>query len=190
VVYANYPGETPTISGGRLLTSWTQNSNGSWRTTLPAGTYFTQLWVNGARRYRPRTTPNGYLYITGEYSTTGSTTQVNQLSYATPPPGGVPASMANLSDVELIAFEAWNVPHMRIASVNTSTRRITTTTTLPRNAIYQGFIPGHHFLIENVKEALNQPGQFYLDRPTGVLTYHISLSPARFSAARPSLLRG
>jgi uncharacterized repeat protein (TIGR01451 family) len=171
IVYANYPGETPTISGGRLLTGWTQNSNGSWRTTLPAGTYFTQLWVNGVRRYRPRTTPAGYLYITGEYSTTGSTTQVNQFSYATPPPGGVPASMANLADVELIVFEAWNVPHLRIASLNTSSRRITATSSLPRNAIYQGFVPGHHFLIENVKEALKQPGQFYLDRPTGVLTY-------------------
>ena len=127
--------------------------------------------MNGARRYRPRTTPNGYLYITGEYSTTGSATSVNQLSYATPPPGGVPGSMANLADVELIVFEAWNVPHLRIASVNTSTRRITTTTSLPRNAIYQGFIPGHRFLLENVKEALKQPGQFYIDRPTGVLTY-------------------
>src|SRR5205823_6119155 len=46
-----------------------------------------------------------------------------------------------------------------------------TTQTLNKNAIYSGFIPGHHFLLANVKEALKQPGQFYLDRPTGVLTY-------------------
>jgi len=171
VLYANYPGERPMISGGRRLTNWTTNTNGSWRTTLSVGTYFTQLWVNGVRRYRPRTTPNGYLFITGEYSTTGSTTQVNQLSYATPPAGGVPATMANLADVELIAFEAWDVPHLRIASVNTATQRITTTASLTKDRIYHGFIPGHHFLLENVKEALRQPGQFYLDRPTSVLTY-------------------
>jgi uncharacterized repeat protein (TIGR01451 family) len=171
IVYANYPGERPMISGGRRLTGWTQNSNGSWRMALPLGTYFTQLWVNGVRRYRPRTTPNGYLFITGEYSTTGSTTQVNQLSYATPPAEGVPATMANLADVELIAFEAWDVPHLRIASVNTSLQRITTTASLTKDRIYHGFIPGHHFLLENVKEALKQPGQFYLDRPTSVLTY-------------------
>lgn len=171
IVYANYPGETPVISGGQLLMNWVQNANGRWQTTLPLGTYFTQLWVNGARRYPARTTLNGYLYITGEYSTTGSTTTVNQLSYATPPGGGVPATMANLADVDLIVFEAWDVAHMRIASVNTTTRRITTTKTLKKNAIYSGFIPGHHFLLANVKEALKQPGQFYLDRPTGTLTY-------------------
>jgi hypothetical protein len=170
IVYANYPGEAPVISAGQLLTNWVQTSNGRWQTTLPLGTYFTQLWVNGSRRYPARTTPNGYLYITGGYSTTGSKTTANQLAYDVPPVGGVPATMANLADVDLIVFEAWNVSHMRIASVNTTTRRITTTKSLTQSG-YAGFIPGHHFLLANVKEALKQPGQFYLDRPTGTLTY-------------------
>jgi hypothetical protein len=171
ILYANYLGEIPILSGGRLLTGWTQNANGSWKMTLPTGVYFTQMWINGSRRYRPRTTPTGYLYFSGEFSTTGSTTSVNELSYATSPSGGVLATMANLADVELINFEAWDVAHMRIASVNTSTKRIVTTASLTKNDIYNGFVPGHHFLIENVKEALKQPGQFYLDRPTRVLTY-------------------
>jgi hypothetical protein len=170
ILYANYPGESPVISGGQLLTNWVKNSSGSWQTTVPSGTYFTQLWVNGTRRYPARTTPNGYLYITGGYSTTGSKTKANQLAYDVPPAGGVPSKMANLSDVDLIVFEAWNVSHMRISSVNTSTRRITTTKSLTQSG-YSGFIPAHHFLLANVKEALTQPGQFYLDRPTGTLTY-------------------
>ena len=171
ILYANYPGETPVISGGQHLTSWKQATATSWQTTLPVGTYFTQLWVNGTRRYRPRTTPSGYLLITGEFSTTGSTTTVNELSYSTHVAGGVPAKMANLGDVELIDFQAWSVPHVRVASVNTSTQRIVTTATLSRDSFFHGFIPGHPFLLENVKEALKLPGQFYLDRPTGVLTY-------------------
>jgi hypothetical protein len=171
ILYASYPGETAVISGGMVLSNWTVNTDGTWEITLPSGTYFSQLWVNGNRCFRPRTTPNGYLYFSGEYSTTGSTTTVNQFSYATPPSGGVPSTMANLADVDVIVFEAWDVAHMRISSVNTSIKRITTTSALPKNAIYQGFIPNHHFLLENVKEATKQPGQFYLDRPTGVLTY-------------------
>lgn len=165
ILYANYPGETPVISGGRLLTGWRQASGNSWQVNLPAGTYFAQLWVNGARRYRPRTTPSGYLYITGEYSTSGSTTTVNELSYSTNPAGGVLQTMANLGDVELIDFEAWDVPHMRIASVNTSTHRIVTTASLEKQSIFHGFVPGHRFLLVNVKEALKVPGQFYLDAP-------------------------
>ena len=171
ILYANYPGETPVISGGQLLTGWREDSQGYWQVDLPAGTYFTQLWVNGARRYRPRTTPSGYLYITGEYSTTGSKTSVNELSYSTKVVGGVPATMANLGDVELIDFEAWDVPHLRVSSVNTSTKRIVTTASLTVQPYFHGFIPGHRFLLENVKGALSKPGQFYLDRPTAVLTY-------------------
>lgn len=171
ILYANYPGETPVISGGQLLTGWKQLSASEWQLDLPSGRYFTQLWVNGARRYRPRTTPTGYLYITGEYSTTGSTTTVNELSYTTKVVNGVPATMANLGDVELIDFEAWDVPHLRIVSVNTTTKRIVTMGTLQKQSFFHGFIPGHRFLLENVKEALKVPGQFYVDRPTSVLTY-------------------
>ena len=170
ILYANYPGESPVISAGQLLTNWVKNSSGQWQTTLASGTYFTQLWVNGVRRYPARTTPSAYLYITGGYSTTGSKTTANQLAYDVPPAGGVPKKMANLGDVDLIVFEAWNVSHLRISSVNTTTRRITTTKALTQSG-YSGFIPGHHFLLANVKEALSQAGQFYLDRPTGVLTY-------------------
>jgi len=46
-----------------------------------------------------------------------------------------------------------------------------TNASLPKNSFFFGFIPGHRFLLENVKEALKVPGQFYLDRPTSVLTY-------------------
>jgi Right handed beta helix region len=171
ILYANYPGETPVISGGRLLTNWRTGPNSSWEMTLPSGVYFTQLWVNGARRYRPRTTPSGYIYFASESSTTGSTTKVNKFTYSTQVAGAVPATMANLGDVELINFEAWDVPHMRIASVNTATKTIVTKQELTKSSFFTGFIPGHRFLLENVKEALKVAGQFYVDRPTGMVTY-------------------
>ncbi len=171
ILYANYPGESPVISGGKPITGWTATSAKSWETTLPAGTYFTQLWVNGARRYRPRTTPYGYLYITGEYSSTGSTTTVDELSYETKANLGMPPTITDLSDVELIDFEAWDVPHLRIASINTATQRIITTAALPRETIFSGFIPGHRFLLEDVMESLRVPGEFYLDRQSRTLTY-------------------
>ena len=171
ILYANYPGEQPVISGGRLLTNWKSGPNGSWEMTLPSGVYFTQLWVNGSRRYRPRTTPTGYIYFASESSTTGSTTSVNEFTYATNTAGAVPTTMANRGDVEIINFEAWDVPHMRIASLNSATKTIVTTQSLTKQSFFTGFIPGHRFLLENVKEALKVAGQFYVDRPSGVVTY-------------------
>ncbi len=55
VVYQNYPGETPAISGGMRVTNWTNVSGNIWRTTLPTSTqYFENLFYNGVRRLRPR----------------------------------------------------------------------------------------------------------------------------------------
>ncbi len=170
VVYSNYPGETPVISGGRSLSGWTQNSKGWWQTKVPSGTYFSQLWVNGVRRYRARTTPRGYIYITKPYSSTNSSTQMNGFYYTTGAPNAVPSQMANLSDVELVNFEYWDVPILKIKSVDTVHHLIVTTSTLGESG-FHGFVPGHRVVLNNVKEALNQPGQWYLDRPTSTLTY-------------------
>lgn len=55
IVYENYPGETPVISGGARLTNWTNPSGNVWKTTLPASAqYFENLFYNGVRRLRPR----------------------------------------------------------------------------------------------------------------------------------------
>src|SRR5579859_3213247 len=55
ITWQSYPGESPAISGGLLLTNWSQGSGNLWTTTLPSGTqYFEQLFYNGQRRLRPR----------------------------------------------------------------------------------------------------------------------------------------
>src|SRR5215467_2610805 len=64
VVYQAYPGEKPIISGGRLLTGWT-NSGNAWSVKLSSNDYknFEALFFNDERRYRPRIQEDGYLYI-------------------------------------------------------------------------------------------------------------------------------
>ncbi|MFI5167754.1 MAG: right-handed parallel beta-helix repeat-containing protein [Thermoanaerobaculales bacterium] len=60
IVYQNYPGEAPVISGGMRVRNWTNVSGNTWKTTLPASTkYFENLFYNGVRRLRPRL--GGYL---------------------------------------------------------------------------------------------------------------------------------
>jgi hypothetical protein len=55
IVYENYPGESPVISGGMRVGNWTNVGGNVWTTTLPATTqYFEQLFYNGQRRLRPR----------------------------------------------------------------------------------------------------------------------------------------
>lgn len=55
IVYENYPGETPVISGGMRVENWTNTGGNTWKTSLPASTqYFENLFYNGSRRLRPR----------------------------------------------------------------------------------------------------------------------------------------
>jgi hypothetical protein len=95
---------------------------------------------------------------------------VNGFYYATNTSGAVPANMTDLPDVELVNFEFWDVPRFRIKSVDTVHQLIQINTTVPQNG-FHGFLHGHRFLLENVKEAYNQPGEWYLDRPSSKITY-------------------
>jgi hypothetical protein len=55
IVYQNYPGESPAISGGVRVQNWTNTGGNTWKTILPASTqYFENLFYNGVRRLRPR----------------------------------------------------------------------------------------------------------------------------------------
>ena len=55
IVYQNYSGESPVVSGGMRVQNWTNAGGNTWKTTLPTSTqYFENLFYNGVRRLRPR----------------------------------------------------------------------------------------------------------------------------------------
>jgi len=55
IVYQNFPGESPIISGGMRIGNWTRVGGNMWTAPLPASTkYFENLYYNGVRRLRPR----------------------------------------------------------------------------------------------------------------------------------------
>src|SRR5579864_732354 len=56
VIWQNYAGESPVVSGGMAVpSSWSNVSGNQWQIQLPASTQnFEQLFYNGERRLRPR----------------------------------------------------------------------------------------------------------------------------------------
>jgi hypothetical protein len=159
VTYLAYPGETPVLSGGIPLTNWI-NNGGVWQTPLPqvsSGQWnFTQLWVNDTRRFRPMLpSPSTYYRAVSADSNSSFTFQ----------PGDVSESWANLSDVEIVSMQAYTALISPIASINGNTVQLSDTTR-GRNIAW-----GSRYRVENVKEAFGEPGQWYLDRPSGTLSY-------------------
>lgn len=171
-IYTAYPGEKPILSGGVILTGWQVNERGHWEVNLPqvaSGEWnFIQLWVNGERRYRPRLPKEGYFTI----------------AEAIQPPEGKPGwdrfrfhegdlrpDWYSLQDVEILAIQIWSMARLRIAQVDTANRVVTFTGTTSHREWWSALNQGNRYLVENVREALQLPGEWYLDRRTGTLTY-------------------
>jgi uncharacterized protein (TIGR03437 family) len=79
-----------------------------------------------------------------------------------------PAGNAAIAgDIELVNFEQYSVSKLRLSCVDTVNHIVYltgTTATEVDHPTSHGFIPNHRYLIENVEDALSEPGQWFLDR--------------------------
>ncbi len=171
---------TPVFSGGGLLTGWKVDGNGNWAMNVEnvanGKWYFEQLWVNGSRAIRAKTPNKFFIYATtvkeevidkgmskvpkgAKTTVTFRPDDIKQLE-------GL--SERELKDVNLVAYHKWDNTRKFIDSIDLKTGTIT----------YGGGgmkpwnkIDGHTgFIFENVRTALDAPGEWYLGRD-GVLTY-------------------
>ena len=175
VVYAAAAGERVVLSGGRRLENgrWGEvNGRKAWVVDIPemkAGTWrFRQLFMNGERRPRTRLPKQGEYRIESLPGYTGDflRSPTRQFVYA---PGNIDPAWHNLRDVEIVGITRWLDNRLPIESVNGETR----TVTFDRPSLFtlvSGDKPGVYW-VENVFGALDTPGQWYLDRPRGVLYY-------------------
>lgn len=175
VVYAAATGEKVILSGGRRLGGgrWGEiNGRKAWVVDLSKvkqGQWrFRQLFVNGARRPRTRLPRQGDYHIESLPGYTGDFLRnpTKEFIYA---PGDIVPTWRNLRDVEIVGITKWQDNRLPVESINAQTR----TVTFDRPSLFallSGSAPGPYW-VENVMEALDTPGQWYLDRPNGVLYY-------------------
>jgi hypothetical protein len=174
VIYRAYAGEQPVLSGGRRITCWKVGPDGRWRATLAdvkQGRWnFAQLFVDDQRRFRPRLPAHGYYHVDRQLppSPAAGSRGFNGLGYSGE---DLKPDWANLGDVEILAFQQWSAARMRIAKIDPRDHTVRFTGDTQTTAGWAALEKGHRYLVENVKEALSEPGQWYLDRPSGTLTY-------------------
>lgn len=191
IIYAAYGNEKPVISGGVELGGW-KVVRGRWQLSIPevkSGAWdFTQLFVGGERRFRPRLPRDGYRFIAGEVESTPEAKGkgFDRFRFA---PGDLKASWHNLDDVEILAFHIWSMSRMRLAEVDEAQRIARFTAPTWSTQSYSALPAGGRYIVENVREALREPGQWYLDRKSGALTYipRAGEDPARTAVIAPRL---
>ena len=170
----------PIISGAREITGWTQgaiNGVACWQAALPdvaAGRWwFTQLFVNGRRRLRARLPKQGFYRFTG---VPAAETRRDKGDFYH---GAMSACFArgeirafrNLDDIEVVVPDHWFENHLRIASVDEQARVIRFATV--GHSRFSKDETGRHarFRLDHVAEGCTEPGEWYLDRSSGVLSY-------------------
>jgi hypothetical protein len=176
ITYTAYRDEKPVLSGGRRITGWRIVNDKVigryWVTDLPevkSGAWnFTQLFVNGERRHRPRLPKNGYYHITHAVEPSAKTQGKGHDRFAFRA-GDINPSWHNIGDVEFLMMQIWTMARMRAANIDTQNNTVTFTGQTRTAQWYGAFPKGHRYIVENVQEALREPGQWYLDRTYGSL---------------------
>lgn len=181
VIYRNYPGETPVLSGGRNIAvgSWQLHdaAKNIWKATV-TNANFRQIYVNSVRAVRARQ-PNLTDDVTGgPYYTAIS-----------PYPFKVNASEAQawsgLNDVEVVWLSHWLQKRTRIASYATSGsetvitfRSEENTGCSPNPLVFacglnhtNQITPATPYYFENAYDMLDAAGEWFLDRAQNTLYY-------------------
>jgi len=174
IIYQAYKDERPIISGGVPITGWQVDGQGRWYVDLPdvkSGAWnFSQLFVNNQRRYRPQLPKEGYYRIAKQYdaSPAAGDKGFDRFGFTA---GELDPNWANLNDVEVLPFHQWTASRFHIASIDTQQGILTVKGHTTGKSSWAMFPEGHRYLVVNVREALTAPGEWYLDRPAGRLTY-------------------
>ena len=159
------------LSGGRTITGWKKVAPGRWETTIPQvaeGTwYFEQLYVNDQRRFRPMLPKEGYYVIAGTARPMEGSYRSDRFYYDDVP---FDPNWKNPGDVEVQTFHYWTMDHFRVKAIDTTRKHVVFTSPPPGWDMAHTHA-GTPYRIVNVYESLSEPGQWYLDRKTGVLTY-------------------
>jgi hypothetical protein len=187
VTYASYPGEKVMLSGGRRITGWKKGAGEIWTAEIPevkAGKwYFRQLFVNDKRAIRARS-PNvddpepwcRMLSSTANADIEDQPITVRLSGYKEP---FKIKECKNPGDVELVYICNNDMGRKRLGTMNEKDQSFT----LPpphrwnsKTHKYDWYLsfPDPHWkacYLENALEMLDEPGEWYLDRSSGILSY-------------------
>ncbi len=165
ITYTGYPGDEPILSGGVPITGWQKGEGELWTATVPGVKegkwYFHSLWVNGKRCIRARSPNEDWYFAAGPLADDvkkGFKFKDHDLQ-----------KWANIDDAMIVFYHAWTASLHYFESIDEANHivRFTDPCYFPI-----GTWKELRYYVENIREALNAPGEWYLDRNSGVLTYY------------------
>jgi hypothetical protein len=175
ISYEAAPGAKPIFTGGRRIAGFTAREDGLWVARVPGVAegewYFEQLFVNGRWSTRARS-PNRFYYFMERKVESGIDPATGELvglaNRAFRAREGDVQPWPDPNDVTIVAYHSWEASRLRVASVDEGTNTVITTG--PARWPMMQWAPNQRYHVENVREALDAPGEWFLDRD-GMLYY-------------------
>jgi hypothetical protein len=159
VIYKGMSGERPVLSGGRKITGWVKDEGNRWKADASVAN-FRQLYINGKRGVRAR---GGELPdATFEGLEGYSTSNVSM------------AKWRNASDIELVFDIQWQRVYCKVWNIQPKESGVVVNMLQPfflMARLKEGRQIQLPSYIENAFEVLDDPGEWYLDRPNKTVYY-------------------
>ena len=127
--------------------------------------YFRQLWVNGRRAVRARGPKDGFHEVAGLPPDAPRDKGQDRFLFH----DGDLRAWDNLNDVEVVALHIWLGVRLPVVSVDEKDH-VAAFAARSRDPLTDGGAPARYY-VENAFELLDSPGEWYLNRKTGVLYY-------------------
>ncbi|WP_167859662.1 discoidin domain-containing protein [Paenibacillus cymbidii] len=180
VIYRNYAGATPVLSGGDVIAGWTLDDpiRSVYKATGVA-TAFRQLYVDGDREVRARQPDMADPATKAPYYTALSTSPSYKVN------ASEIASWSNFGQVEFVWLAHWHEKRARLSSYAVSGSEATLTFASPEK---DSIVLDHfnqdttYYYFENAYEFLSEPGEWYWDDAADTV-YYIPRSGENLSTA-------
>ena len=159
VIYKSYPGEKVLISGGKRVDGWRKISDAVWSAPVSVPD-FRQLYINGVRGIRAKgSVPTDIsLYKADGYKTSDATM----------------ADWKNQEDIEFVYDLVWERTICKVQKIAKDGSDTVITMQQPYFTVARikdGAHPKLPTYIENARELLDSPGEWYLDKTEHTLHY-------------------
>ena len=160
------------LSGARTLTGWRVEADGTWSAPVPwvgpnRERGFRTLFVNGSPRRRARLPKKGFFAVVNDDLPEGSAYNAPRSSFFYDPKEFDPG-WANMADAEIVCFHFWTDTHLRIASVDAASNKVSFVSPSLK-AFDTGFSNNKSggscgiYVVENIPAAMTESGEWWLE---------------------------
>ena len=162
VVYRAAQGASVVLSGGRRVRGWKADPSGGFVTALEAASFGgacpSQLFVNGARRERPRIPADGSFLMDHPAPPSAGGRPIIDQFFARP--NDIPADFQPDAGAEIVIFDRWTADRLRIASYDPTTNLVALKGAFLGSGFHKEFTAQTPYVIENAPVKRLAPGSW------------------------------